>query len=67
MAHKIRMVMEIAIKELIKWMKFWLDIPNYSDSKAKEGKLEKAEVTPSRGNSEKGEKRSFELELFLVY
>ena len=56
MAHKIRMVMEMAMKELIKWMKLWLDIPNYVGSRAREGKLEKAEVTPSRG---KGEKRYF--------
>ncbi|XP_075253142.1 uncharacterized protein LOC142344942 [Convolutriloba macropyga] len=57
------MAMEIAIKELINWMKFWLDIPNYLNSKAKEGKLEKAEVTPSRGNSEKGNPFLEELDL----
>ena len=51
------MVMEIAMKDLIKWMKFWLDISNYVGSKAREGKLEKAEVTTSRERSEKGEKR----------
>ena len=51
------MVMEMAMKELIKWMKFWLDIPNYIGSKAREGKLKKADVTPSRGKGEKGEKQ----------
>ena len=59
MAHMFKMVMEMAMKELIKWMKFWLDNPNYVGSKAREGKLEKAEVTLSRGKGEKGEKRSF--------
>ena len=43
------MVIEMAMKKLIKWMKFWLDIPNYIGSKAREGKLKKADVTPSRG------------------
>ena len=41
-------------------MKFWLDIPNYVGSKAREGKLEKAEITPSRGKGEKGEKKLFD-------
>ena len=54
MAHKIMMVTEIATKDFIKWMKFWLNIPNYVGSKAREGKLEKAEVTLSRAKIEKG-------------
>ena len=57
MAHKIRMVMEIAMKELIKWMKSWLDVLIYVSSKASECKLEKAEVTPSRGKGERGKDR----------
>ena len=51
--------MEMAMKELIKGMKFWLDIPNYVRSKAREGKLEKTEVTLSRGKGEKCEERLF--------
>ena len=35
MADRIWMVMEIAMKELIRWVKFWLDILKYLGSKAR--------------------------------
>ena len=65
MAHKIRMVTEIATKDFIKWMKFWLNIPNYVGSKAREGKLEKAEATLSRAKIEKGSQK-VKKDLFVL-